>query len=375
MKYYIIAGEASGDLHGSNLMKGLNQADSEADFRFWGGDLMVVQGGVMVKHYKETAFMGFWEVFKNFGTVRKNLKICKQDILDYAPDVVILIDYPGFNFRIAEFAHNKGLKVFYYIAPKVWAWKESRVKRLQKFVDKLFIIFPFEVDYFKKWGIEAYYAGNPLIDLIEDRMKNKVPFLQFVKHNKLDNKPIVALLAGSRKQEVSYILPRLVELSKYYPDYQFVVAGAPSLDKSLYQKYLSGTDVKYVHNKAYELMMHATAAVVASGTATLEALLFNVPQVVCYGGNELSYWIAKIFVKIKYVSLVNIIAEREVVFELIQHDMALVNIKNELDALLPGGEKREKMLKNYDEIRIMLGEPGASYLVAQNIVNELIKQL
>lgn len=374
MKYYIVSGEASGDLHGSNLMKGLKQADSQADFRFWGGDLMAAQGGVMVKHYKETAFMAFWEVFKNLGTISRNLTMCKQDILDYAPDVVVLIDYPGFNFRIAEFAHKKGLKVFYYIAPKVWAWKESRVKRLKKYVDKLFIIFPFEVDYFKRWGIDAYYAGNPLIDSTNERLQHKVPFEDFTAQNGLDNKPIIALLAGSRGQEVRYILPRLVDISQSFPHYQFVVAGAPSLDVSLYQKYLAGSSVKYVYNKTYELMMQATAAVVASGTATLEAALLNVPQVVCYGGSEISYQIAKRLVKVKYVSLVNLIADREVVRELLQHDMTLTNIKAELSAILPDGGKRSDMLKSYAEVRVSLGEVGVSYRVAQNMVNQLQKQ-
>lgn len=374
MKYYIISGEASGDLHGSNLMKGLKQADPNADFRFWGGDLMAAQGGTMVKHYKETAFMGFWEVLKNLKSVTNNLKMCKQDILNYAPDVVVLIDYPGFNFRIAEFAHNKGLKVFYYIAPKVWAWKESRVKRLKKFVDKLYIIFPFEIAYFKKWGIDAYYTGNPLIDSTAERLKNKLPFEQFTAQNNLDNKPIIALLAGSRGQEISYILPRMVNISKYYPNYQFVVAGAPSLDKSLYDKYIKNSDIKYLYNKTYELMMHSTAAVVASGTATLEAALLNVPQVVCYGGSEISFQIAKRLVKIKYISLVNLIVDRPVVRELIQHDMSLDNIKNELDGLLPGGKKREIMMADYTEIRSLLGEEGSSYRVAQAMVNQLQKQ-
>ena len=374
MKYYIIAGEASGDLHGSNLMRGLKLADYNANFRFWGGDLMAEQGGVMVKHYKKTAFMGFWEVFKNLGTIAKNLKMCKQDILDYKPDVVILIDYPGFNFRIAEFAHKQGLKVFYYIAPKVWAWKESRVKRIKKYVDKLFIIFPFEVEYFKKWGIDACYHGNPLIDSTAERVKDKIPFKQFIQENKLEDKPIIALLAGSRVQEINWVLPRMVNLSGLYPNYQFVVAGAPSLDESVYQKYIQGSSIKYVCNKTYDLMMQSTAAVVASGTATLEALLLDIPQVVCYGGSEISYQIAKRFVKIKFISLVNIIANRQVVCELIQHDMTLENIKTELDTLLLGGEKRDDMLKAYSEIRKMLGEQGSSYRVAKSVVNELIKQ-
>ena len=264
MKYYIIAGEASGDLHGSNLMKGLKQADPEADFRFWGGDLMAMQGGVMVKHYKETAIMGFIEVLKNLNKITKNLSLCKKDILDYKPDVVVLVDYPGFNFRIAEFTHKQGIKTFYYIAPKVWAWKESRVKRLQKHVDKLFIIFPFEIEYFKKWGINAIYRGNPLIDSIADKTADSPSFSEFIEKNKLPNKPIIAFLAGSRKQEVKHIIPRVKKLVPEFPDYQLVLTAAPSLNKGLYDKLISQKDnIAIVYNQTYDTLKVADAAIVA----------------------------------------------------------------------------------------------------------------
>ena len=373
MKYYIIAGEASGDLHGSNLMKGLKQADPEADFRFWGGDLMAAQGGTMVKHYKETAIMGFWEVLKKLSTVTKNLRLCKEDILKYKPDVVVLIDYPGFNFRIAKFAHKQGLKTFYYIAPKVWAWKESRVKRLQKDVDKLFIIFPFEISYFKKWGIDAIYRGNPLIDSIADKTKNSPSYAEFIEKNKLPSKPIIAFLAGSRKQEVKHIVPPVKKLVAEFPDYQFVLTAAPSLDKEFYDSYISPEDnIAIVYDQTYDTIKVADVAIVASGTATLETALLNTPQVVCYGGSEISYQIARLFVK-GYVSLVNIIMKAPVVKELIQHDMSLTKMKAEVTALLHDKAYRNAQLQAYQQLRDSLGEYGSSRRVAEAMVEELKK--
>ena len=374
MKYYIIAGEASGDLHGSNLMKGLKQADPDADFRFWGGDLMQAQGGTLVKHYKETAIMGFIEVVKKLSTVTKNLRFCKNDILSYNPDVVILIDYPGFNFRIAKFAHQHGLKTFYYIAPKVWAWKEKRVKRLQQYVDKLFIIFPFEIAYFKKWGIDAYYQGNPLVDSIAEHAANKSTFEAYVAKNNLPNKPVVALLAGSRKQEVAYIVPRIKKLVEEFPEHQLVLAAAPSLDEAFYSQYISPSDnIAVVYGQTYDTLLQADAAIVASGTATLETALLNIPQAVCYGGNELSYQIAKRLVKGKYISLVNIIMDKPVVKELIQHDMSIDKMKAELRLLLFDQNYRYAQLNSYQQLRGMLGEPGSSKRVAEAMVQVLRK--
>lgn len=373
MKHYIIAGEASGDLHGSNLMKGLKKVDANAEFRFWGGDLMQAEGGTLVKHYKDTAVIGFWEVLKQLRTITRNIRSCKEDVLAYKPDVLILIDYPGFNFRIAKFIHDKGnIPVFYYIAPKVWAWKESRVKRLQKDVDKLFIIFPFEIEYFKRWGIDACYQGNPLIDSIGERLSTKSTFEEFTAKNQLPNKPIVALLAGSRKQEVAYIVPRVKKLVAEFPSHQFVLAAAPSLDKEFYSKYISPSDnIAVVYNQTYDTLMQADAAIVASGTATLETALLNTPQVVCYGGSEISYQIGKRLVKVKYISLVNLIKDKPVVKELIQHGMSFGNMKAELNALLFDKEYRNIQLKEYAEIRTMLGEQGSSERVAKAMVEEL----
>ena len=371
MKYYIIAGEASGDLHGSNLMRGLKQADPDAEFRFWGGDLMKAQDENLVRHYKDTAIIGFWEVVKKLRRILGNIDYCKKDILDYKPDVVVLIDYPGFNFRIAKFAKNKGLRVFYYIAPKVWAWKESRVKKLQKYVDKLFIIFPFEVDYFKRWNIDARYEGNPLTDLIDERLENKKSFNEFIAINDLPDKPVIAVLAGSRKQEVDYILPRIKQLIKYFPDYQFVLAAAPSLNEVFYEKYLPNHEMAVVFNQTYDTLMHSSVAIVASGTATLEAALLGAPQVVCYGGSEISYQIGKRLVKVKYISLVNLIMDKPVLKELIQHDMSVEKMKSELDSLLSDALRRKQVVDDYAELREMLGERGSSYRVAKAMVDEI----
>ncbi|MDR0738175.1 MAG: lipid-A-disaccharide synthase [Prevotellaceae bacterium] len=368
MNYYLIAGEASGDLHGSNLMRGLRQADPAAQFRFWGGDLMAAQGGALVKHYKHTAVMGFFEVLSKLRAVLRNIRSCKKDVLAHRPDVLILIDYPGFNFRMAKFAKQHGIKVFYYIAPKVWAWKEKRVHRLKKYVDKLFLIFPFEVAYFKRWGIDACYTGNPLVDSISERLEHKETFHTFIERNKLPDKPVVAVLAGSRAMEINYVLPRLLFLAKQFPDYQFVVAGAPSIDEAQYKKHLHGGLFGVVYNQTCELLAQATAAIVASGTATLEAALIGVPQVVCYGGNEISYQVAKRLVKTKYISLVNLIMDAPVVAELIQHDMNEKNLQHELSAILPGGAKRPTLLAQYGQLRAKTGERGASQRVAAEMV-------
>ena len=365
MKYYLIAGEASGDLHGSNLLKGLKQVDQNAEFRFWGGDMMKAQGGELVKHYKETAIMGFFEVLMNLRKISRFLNECKQDIQNYHPDVVILIDYPGFNLRIAEFTKSIGLKTYYYISPKIWAWKESRIKKIKAFIDKMFVIFPFEVDYFQnKHQFPVDYAGNPLLDAVQEKMDEKGDFNDFITKNKLEDKPIVGILAGSRKQEIDRNLGIMLELIPDYKDYQFVIAAAPSIEPEYYDQYTKGHDVKVVFNQTYDTLKHSTAALVTSGTATLETALFNVPQVVCYRAGNISYFIAKQFVKLNYISLVNLIMDSEVVKELIQFDMNPKMVKQELDKILYEGEARTQMLDNYQKLREVLGGTGASERVA-----------
>jgi len=375
MKYYLIAGEASGDLHGSNLMKGLLAEDPQAEFRFWGGDRMAEVGGHdnLRKHYKEASFMGFWEVFKNLRTIFSQLSECKKDIQSFQPDVVILIDYAGFNLKIAKFAKAIGIPTYFYIAPKVWVWKEGRVKKIKKYVDKLFIIFPFEIDYFRKWGIEGIYCGNPLMDSIAERKQQLTTAEQFKQDNGLDDRPIIALLAGSRKHEIDYNFPFMIELSVHFPEYQFVVAGVSWLDKSVYEQYSTGSGVRFLQDKTYELLAHSQAAVVTSGTATLETALLNVPEIVCFWCSWFSYTVAKAFIKVKYISLVNLVMDREVVRELIQKDMNRENAVRELKAVLPGGAKHDKLMADYAELRQAIGDPGASERVGAKIV-ELLKE-
>ncbi|MBN1252323.1 MAG: lipid-A-disaccharide synthase, partial [Bacteroidales bacterium] len=333
MKYYIIAGEASGDLHASNLMKELNKLDKNANFRVWGGDLMQNQGGKIVKHYKELAFMGFYEVLMNLGEIRKNFKLCKTDLLDYNPDILILVDYPGFNLRMAEFAKNNNIKTYYYISPKIWAWKKSRAWKIKKFIDKMFVIFPFEKDFYKSYNYDVEYVGNPLVDELEEKKVLLTDLQTFKSKNNLLEKPIIALLAGSRKQEINLILPEMLEIIKFYPNYQFILAGAPSFEVKDYQQLTNGFDVKLIFNQTYDLLKHSTAAIVTSGTATLETALFNIPQVVVYKMNSLTYSIGKHFIKMRFFSLVNIVMQKEVVKELLQNNIS-ENIKTELDLIL-----------------------------------------
>src|SRR6056297_514777 len=371
MKYYLIAGEASGDLHGSNLMKGLKKVDTEAEFRFWGGDLMQQQSGSLVKHYKETAIMGFLEVVLNLRKINNSLKTCKKDILEYNPDVLILIDYPGFNLRIAEFAQSKGIKVYYYISPKIWAWKESRIKKIKAFVDRMFVIFPFEVEYFKKHNYPVDYAGNPLLDAVQEKINEEGSFDEFIHHNKLKDKPIIAILAGSRKQEIDKNLGVMLEIINQYKNYQFVIAAAPSIEPYYYQKFVQNNKVDVVFNQTYDVLKHAEAALVTSGTATLETALFSVPQVVCYRAGNVSYFIAKQFVKTQYISLVNIVMNAEVVKELIQFDMNADKLETELNKLLYDNVYRQEMLDNYEKLRKELGGTGASERVAKLLYNYL----
>lgn len=374
MKYYVIAGEASGDLHGSNLMKGILKADPEAQFRFWGGDRMAEVGGVenLVKHYKKTSFFGVTEVLRNLPTIFSQLDECKRDLIAFAPDVLICVDYPGFNFKVAKFAHGKGIRTFYYISPKVWAWKERRVERIRRYVDKLFIIFPFEIEYFRQKGIEAIYEGNPIMDSIAQTLATVPAKSEFCAACGLDDRPIVALLAGSRTSEVKRNLAFMTALSKEFPEHQFVVAGVSWLDRGLYEKYLAGSDVKLVTDQTYGLLRYADGAVVCSGTATLETALIGTPEVVCYRMDEFSYRVARAFVKIGFISLVNIIMKREVVRELIQHDMTVANAAAELKAIMKGGAKHDQMMADYGELQAVVGGEGASDRFAARMV-EILK--
>ncbi|GHV01554.1 lipid-A-disaccharide synthase [Bacteroidia bacterium] len=375
MKYYLIAGEASGDLHGANLIRGIKQCDPQAVFRFWGGDRMAEAGGTssLARHYKSASFFGMMGVVANLRTILAQFRECRRDIAAFAPDVLILIDYPGFNFRMARFAHKCGIRTFYYISPKVWAWKEGRVRLIRKYVDHLFIIFPFEVDYFRRRGIEAIFEGNPLVDALAGQMSAMPSRRQFIEQNGLDgSKPIVALLAGSRRSEIGYNLPFMVELASHFPDCQFVAGGVPWLERELYNRHLQGSDVRIVFDQTYALLRHAEAAVVTSGTATLETALIGTPEMVCYRVDALSMTVAKLFIKIPYVSLVNIIMDREVVREMLQWDMTMANATAELRALLPGGERREQMLADFALLHKKVGGPGASDRFAARMV-ELLK--
>lgn len=376
MKYYLIAGEASGDMHGANLIKGLSKADPQAEFRFWGGDKMAQAGGAanLARHYKTASFFGALEVITHLREILQQMKECKADIKAFAPDVLILIDYPGFNFRMAKYAHGIGIRTFYYISPKVWAWKESRVKLIRKYVDELFIIFPFEIEYFRKKGIHAWFEGNPLVDVLEEEKKRIPSRGEFVKKNGVpEGKPIVALLSGSRKSELKYNLPFMVELSRRFPQYAFVVGGVGWLDRELYDDIVKGSDIVYVCDRTYALLANADAAVVTSGTATLETALIGTPEVVCYRKDKLTISIGRFVVKVPFISLVNLIMGREVVRELIQWDMTLPNAEKELTDIMPGGAKREKMLADFGELRRLVGGPGASDRFAAKMV-ELLKE-
>lgn len=366
MKYYIIAGEASGDLHASNLMKSIKKEKPSAKFRFWGGDLMQKQGGTLVKHYKELAFMGFLEVVMNLRTILGNIKFCKQDIQNYKPDVLILVDYPGFNLRIAKFAKQLGIKVVYYISPQLWAWKESRVKIIQNYVDEMLVILPFEKEFYQKHKVNAHFVGHPLLDAVSDLPP--ISMNDFKKKHHLNDKEVIALLPGSREQEVRKMLQIMLSVRPYFKNYQFVIAGAPSLPKSFYEAYVDD-QVHFVSNETYDLLRCSKAALVTSGTATLETALLKTPEVVCYKSSSISYLIAKQLVKnIKYISLVNLIMNREVVKELIQNELNTDNLVKELNLILEG-EPREKLLQNYKELHQKLGGSGASDNAAKLILN------
>ena len=373
MKYYIIVGEPSGDLHGSNLMRGLQAEDSEAQFRFWGGDKMAEVGGAenLAKHYRETSFFGIAQVLRNLKTIFGQIDECKRDIEAYSPDVVILIDYPSFNMRIAKWAKERGMKVYYYIAPKVWAWKEWRVKEIRKYVDRLYTIFPFETEYFRSKGIEPVFCGNPLCDSIAQYKAQMPSREEFLKECNLDERPIVALLAGSRRSEIKDNLADMVAISRNFPNYQFVVAAVPWIERELYDTILSGTGVKVVCNKTYDTLIYAEAAIVTSGTATLETALIGTPEVVLYHIPKLYEILRPVMLKIPYISLVNINLNRECVREIVVNKIDVVAVSNELRSILKGGFRRATMLAEFAELREMMGGEGSSHRVAQDVVKSL----
>ncbi|MBR4380106.1 MAG: lipid-A-disaccharide synthase [Bacteroidaceae bacterium] len=376
MKYYLIVGEASGDLHASHLMSALQEADSQAQFRFYGGDLMAAVGGTLVKHYRELAYMGFIPVLLHLKTIFANMRFCKRDIVEWQPDVLILVDYPGFNLDIAKYIHsNTHIPVYYYISPKIWAWKEYRIKNIKRDVDELFSILPFEVDFFeRKHHYPIHYVGNPSFDeVMAYEAAHPRDFSTFVANNGLTDQPIIALLAGSRKQEIKDNLPQMIEAAKEFPDYQLVLAGAPGIDPLYYQSFLHGANVKVLFNQTYPLLQHAEAALVTSGTATLETALFRVPQVVCYylSFGKIVSFLKKMVLSVKYISLVNLIASKEVVQELVADRMTVENVRAELSKLLTDKVYRQQMLDGYTEIAHRLGNPGAPRKAAEIIVQKL----
>lgn len=369
MKYYLIAGEASGDLHGSNLMRALAEIDPQAQFRFWGGDRMEAVGGKLIKHYRDLAFMGFWEVVTNLRTILRNIDLCKGDITAYQPDALIFIDYPGFNMRIAKWAKRQGIPTHYYISPQIWAWKENRIKAIRRDVDAMYVILPFEKDFYEgKHQYPVHFVGHPLLDAIAAR--REVSMEVFKRENGLDERPIIALLPGSRKQEIAKMLSVMLSVVGSYHPYQFVIAGAPSLGYDFYRQFIREENIHFVSGKTYDLLSHAHAALVTSGTATLETALFRVPEVVCYRGNWISYQIAKRVISLKYISLVNLIMDAPVVTELIQGDLNTRNLKVELDKLLDPAY-RDKLQRDYQALRERLGNEGASRRTAQTIYDSL----
>ena len=377
MKYYLIVGEASGDLHASNLMRALKELDAEASFRFFGGDLMSEVGGTRGKHYKELAYMGFIPVLLHLRTIFKNMDLCKKDIVDWNPDVVILVDYPGFNLKIAEYIKkHTDIPIYYYISPKIWAWKEYRIKNIKRDVDELFSILPFEVDFFKEHQYPIHYVGNPCVDAVDAYQKNHAEsFREFVASNSLSDKPIIALLAGSRKQEIKDNLPMMLEAALPFVDkYQLVLAGAPGIDPAYYQLYVGSTvPVKIIFGQTYRLLQQAKAALVTSGTATLETALFRVPQTVCYYTpvGKLISFLRRHILKVKYISLVNLVANKEVVRELVADTMTVANVRSELNALLNDETYRGQMLKEYDRMIKILGPAGASHQAASKMIELL----
>jgi lipid-A-disaccharide synthase len=375
MRYFIIAGEQSGDLHGSNLVRGLLESDKNGKIYCWGGDLMEAAGATLLVHYRRLAFMGFVEVVKNLWAIKRNLSLCKIQILDFKPDVIILIDYPGFNLRIAEFAKQSGFRTFYYISPKFWAWNEGRVKKIKKFIDRMFIIFPFEEDFYKKHGITVKYYGNPLVDETEKRISSFPDKEEIFRSIGFNEQPVIALLAGSRLQEIEHVLPEMIKVIRHFPGYRFILAGVKNIPDEFYKKYIGDNPVTLVKDKTYEVLHISLAALITSGTATLEAALLGTPQVVCYKSDFFSALIAWAVIKVRYISLVNLILSSEVIKELIQYDLKENKLLAELSSILPGGDKRDKILSDYEYLKIKLGPPGASRRIAVEMVKELEKGL
>ena len=374
MKYYIVAGEASGDLHASNLMKALKERDPQAEFRCWGGDLMEAAGGDLVKHYRDLAFMGYWEVFIHLNTILRNIRICETDILLYEPDVLVLVDYPGFNLRVAEFAKEHGIKVCYYISPQIWAWKKKRIKKIKQYVDEMMVILPFEEKFYADNGMRVNYVGHPLLDAVSKDLHDSEEVKSFRERNGLDDREIIALLPGSRKQEIRDILPQMLRMVELFPKYQFVISQVSWQPKALYDKYVKDTPVKMALGSAYPLLANAKAAIVASGTATLETAMIGTPQVVCYAGSEISYLIAKHLISgINYISLVNLIMDKKVVTELIQHDYNTQHLKEELQLITNDSANIERMKADYKQLYTMLGDGSASAKAA-DVVLELAKR-
>ena len=370
MKYFLIAGEPSGDLHGANLIKGLRKADPAAEFRFWGGDLMAAAGGAqnLCKHYRETSFFGVVQVLRNLGTIRRQMRECREEVAAWQPDVLILVDYPGFNMKMARWAHARGIRTFYYIAPKVWASREGRIRALRRDVDRLFVIFPFECDYFPRHGIEPLFEGNPLVDALEARRAALPTPEEFRRRNGLDRRPIIALLAGSRRSEIRKNLPLMARLAQRFEGWQFVVAGVSWLDRALYEEAAAGSGIRYVCDQTYEVLLAAEAAVVTSGTATLETALLGTPEVVVYRLPAIEYRCMPLVVRCPWISLVNLNLGRESVAEVLQSNLDTTRAERELRAILPGGEKRERMLADFRELRTVIGGPGASDRVAARMV-------
>lgn len=371
MRYFIIAGEQSGDLHGSNLIRGIRKADPDACIRGWGGELMQDAGAEILMHYGRLAIMGFINILLNIRTIAKNITLCKKQLKDFSPDVVILIDYPGFNLRIAEFAKSESIRVFYYISPKLWAWKESRVKKVRMYVDRMFIIFPFEVEFYRNHNINVEYYGNPLVDEIDRKKTQLGNKVELKRTLGLDDRPVIAMLAGSRRHEVSHILPEMVKTVKYFTGFQFVLACVKTVPEKYYTDIIGDAPVKLVFDKTYEVLALSEAALVKSGTSTLEAALLGIPQVVCYKGDTISFEIARRLVKLRFISLVNLIMEKEIVKELIQYFLTEKNIYNELRLIISGGSGREKMLEEYEQLSKKLGPPGASGRIAAEMVKLL----
>ena len=373
MKYFLIAGEPSGDLHGANLIEGLRKADPAAEFRFWGGDLMAAAGGAqnLRKHYRETSFFGVVQVLRNLGTIRRQMRECREEVAAWQPDVLILVDYPGFNMKMARWAHARGIRTFYYIAPKVWASREGRIRALRRDVDRLFVIFPFECDYFPRHGIEPLFEGNPLVDALEARRAALPTPEEFRRRNGLDPRPIIALLAGSRRSEIRKNLPLMARLAQRFDGWQFVVAGVPWLDRALYEEAAAESGIRYVCDQTYETLLAAEAAVVTSGTATLETALLGTPEVVVYRLPAIEYRCMPLVVRCPWISLVNLNLGRESVAEVLQSSLDTARAERELRAILPGGEKRERMLADFRELRTIIGGPGASDRFAARMVELL----